>query len=71
MCIGYDVCVCVSPYVWRSDDKLQELILSFYHVRPGDQTWVISLGSKHIYLFSCLVDLLLNDYIIWIWATMT
>lgn len=34
-------------HVWRSDDNLWELVLSFHHVGPGEQTQAVSLGSKH------------------------
>ena len=37
-----DVCL------WRLEDNLQELILSYY-VSFGDQTQVVRLGSKHPY----------------------
>lgn len=63
--------VCVSVYlcVWRSDSRLQELILSFYPMRPGDQTQLIRFDGKHIYPQSNLVGLLLSYYKIWVWAT--
>lgn len=31
-----------------------ELVLSLHHVRPGDQTQLIRLGSEHLYLLSDL-----------------
>lgn len=40
----YEVCVC------RSEDNLQDSLLSFYHVCPKGQTHVIRLGSKRFYL---------------------
>lgn len=36
------VCVCM----WRSEKPLQVLVLSLHCVCSGDQTWVLSLGSK-------------------------
>lgn len=37
--------------VWRSKDKLQELVLPFYHAGPSDQTQAVRL-CKHIYPLS-------------------
>lgn len=31
---------------WRSEDNLPEAAVSFQHLRPGHQTWVVGLGSK-------------------------
>lgn len=31
-------CECALVHIWRSGDALQELILSFHPVGPGDQT---------------------------------
>lgn len=47
-------CACALVHIWRSGDALQELILSFHPVGPGDQTQVVSLGSLHLYPLSCL-----------------
>lgn len=33
-------------HVWGSDSNLQELVLTFHYVGPGDGIWV---GSKHLY----------------------
>lgn len=49
MCV---CCVCVHMHVHGGQDSLQVLILTFYHVGSGDQTQVVSLGSKHIYPLS-------------------
>lgn len=38
--------------VWRSEDKFQESVLSFNCVGPGDQTQVVKLGDKCLYLQS-------------------
>jgi hypothetical protein len=32
--------------MWKSEDNLQESVLSSYHVSPRDGVWVISLSSK-------------------------
>ena len=42
-------CVLFAPHMWRSEDILQELVLSYY-VGPSDQTQVDSLGGKHLSL---------------------
>lgn len=36
---------------WRSEDNLQELVLSF-HAGPKDQTEVGKLGGQHLYPLS-------------------
>lgn len=36
-------------HVWRSEDSSGELVL-FYHVGSGDQTQVVGLGNKFLYL---------------------
>lgn len=33
----------------RSDDNIQESVLSFHHVCPGNQTQMSRRGSKHLY----------------------
>lgn len=47
---GWDV-----VYLWRSEDNIQELVVSFCHVWPGDWTH-IRLSSKCLNLLSHLVD---------------
>lgn len=44
------MCMCVHMCHggWGSEDNLQKLILSFYHVGSGDQTEVVRLGSKYL-----------------------
>ena len=42
--------------VWQSEDSSRESVL-FYSAGIGGRTWVIRLGSKHLYLLSCLIDL--------------
>lgn len=34
--------------MWRSEGNLQELVLSFYYVGPGDWKQVVGLGGKHL-----------------------
>lgn len=52
--LGY-VCMHILMYthdtvnLWTSEDNLEELILSFYHVCSEDQIKVIRLGSKNLY----------------------
>lgn len=44
--------MCVQVYVvqmWRSEDKSQELIPSFYQVGPGTLTQVGRHGGKYLY----------------------
>lgn len=50
------VCVCALAHMWRSEDNLQELVLSFDHVGSRDWTKVIWLGSKWLYLLSYLAS---------------
>lgn len=56
VCLGAHVTLCM--YL-RSEDNIQESILSFYHVGPGNPTKVVSLGGKRIYLW---VILLASDW---------
>ena len=37
----YVTYVCVTVCMWRSEDNLQESVLSFYHVDPRDGTQII------------------------------
>lgn len=37
VCVHTLACMHIS-YMWRPEDNLQELVLSFYHVSPGNQT---------------------------------
>lgn len=46
--------MCTTMQVERPEDDLQELILSFYHVGPGDEIWVVKFVSKHIYTLKYL-----------------
>lgn len=38
----------------RPEDDLQEPILSFYPVGPGDEIWVARFVSKHLYTLKYL-----------------
>lgn len=38
--------------VWRSEDNLEKLALSFYHAGPGTWTQVFGLGGKYFYLLN-------------------
>ena len=63
--------VCVPTYTYthlyvrRSENNLWELVLSFYHMWPEDQTWVIRLNSKHLYRLSHLTSPIIT---ILLWA---
>lgn len=35
-----------AVHLWKSEDNLLELVLSFYHVGSGDQTQAISLVAS-------------------------
>lgn len=45
-----------TTYMWRSEDNIDESILSFQHVGPSDQTPVVRFSSKHLYQLSCLTN---------------
>lgn len=49
------VCVCWGSYVcvWGSEDNLQESLLSFHCVGPGEQT---RLSSRYLYQLSHLTS---------------
>lgn len=49
-------CMHVTVCVWRSEDNLQELVLSFHCVGSGDQTQVVRPGSKRVYPQSWLAS---------------
>lgn len=42
----------VTVHMWRSENSLCELTLSFYHVGPGDQTHVIRLSGSYLLSWS-------------------
>lgn len=44
--------VLVLRHMWRAEDNLSGLVLSFYCVGPRVQTQVVRLGGKHLYPLS-------------------
>lgn len=50
--------MCHSMHV-KTRGHLQELLVSFNHVSPRDITQVTRTGTKHLYLLSRLIDLIL------------
>lgn len=57
--------VCVSTCLKDRED-LWELVLSFYHVDPQDQTQVISLGGKLLYFQSHVVGPRIINFYKWL-----
>lgn len=53
---GEWTCLWAMPYLWRSEDNLEEFVPSFYRVDPGDETWVIRVSSKSPYPLSHLTN---------------
>lgn len=47
---------CATAHMWKLKDNQQGLFLSFYHMGTRDRTQVISLGSRHSYPLSHLID---------------
>lgn len=48
LCIYLPLFMCV----WRSEDGVCELFLFFHRVSPGDQTWIVGVRCKCLYLLS-------------------
>lgn len=46
-----------TTYMWRSEDNVEESVLSFQHVGPSGQTPVVRFSSKHFYKLSCLTSI--------------
>lgn len=46
ICVHKCRCVCATVYVWRSEDNLQKLVLSFHHVCCRNRTQVIKSVSS-------------------------
>lgn len=45
------VCMRVPPvHMWKSENNMQELVLSYHHMEPGDQIQVVMLGGKDLSL---------------------
>jgi hypothetical protein len=40
--------------LWKSEDNMWELVLSFYHMVSGDQTHIVKLVGKCLYLLNHL-----------------
>lgn len=40
-------CARVGAHLWKTEDNLRELVLSFYHVVSGYGTQIIRLGVRH------------------------
>lgn len=43
--------------MWKSEDNMDESVLSFHHVDPSDQTPVVRFSSKHLYQLSHLTSI--------------
>lgn len=54
LCVCACAHTCTWAHMWRSEDNLQEVVLSFDHVGTRDWTKVIWLGGKWPYLLSYL-----------------
>lgn len=52
-CVCVSACMSAVAHVWRSEDSLQELVLS-YHEGPRDHTQIVTLGSKWLHSLSQL-----------------
>lgn len=42
-------CACVMTFSYRSEDNIQELMVSFYQVGPLYRIQVVRFGAKHVY----------------------
>ena len=47
--------MCYTVPVWRSKNNFSKSIISFHHVRVGERTRVIRLGSKCLYQLRRLI----------------
>lgn len=52
-------------YVWRTEDNLYGLVLSYHHGVPRDQTRIIRIGSKHLYPLSHLSGPLMRSLLLY------
>lgn len=59
--VEWDV-ACPTACMWRSEDNLEELVLSFYHVSFKHGAQVLGLGSKSSYLPSHLAGPSTSDF---------
>ena len=56
-CVCMCVCLTLLVQMWRSDDVLQQLVLFFHSVDPGDLTQVSRFGDKYsILVIFCHLD---------------
>lgn len=44
-----------SAHMWRPEENVRKLVLSFYQVGSRDQTQIIRTGDKYLHLLSHLV----------------
>lgn len=44
--------VCMCTYLWKSEDNVLELVLSFHHVGPDNRIQFIKLSGSHLYPMS-------------------
>ena len=62
----FRVCACAYVHamvlLWRSEDTLEEPVLSFYRVGPRDRTQAVRLDSTYLYLPNHLASLILTFY---------
>lgn len=58
VCVSIRGCACTHTHsIRRPKDNLEELVISFYHVGPGNQMQIIRPGGKYLYLLSRLARL--------------
>lgn len=58
VCVSIRGCACTHTHnIQRPKDYLEELVISFYHVGPGNQMQIIRPGGKYLYLLSRLARL--------------
>lgn len=48
------MCIDLSDmaHTWRTEDNLQNFVLSFDHLGTRDHTWVLRLSGRHLYLLN-------------------
>jgi hypothetical protein len=54
--------MCSMACMWRSEDNLGELVLTFHRVRPRDEAQIRGLSSQHLYLLSHLSQAHRKDF---------
>lgn len=62
--------MCAMVHMWRSEDTIQEEMLSFPYVRPQDQIQIISLGSECHELLRQLITTysVVHMYVVYMYA---